>query len=63
MQAWAGEGRGAVATCLQNDFTGARLRGQGREEEEKEEKMYYDKSPIQYIRPCHHALHIDMPYT
>lgn len=28
LQTQAGEGRGAVATCLQNGFTGARLRGQ-----------------------------------
>lgn len=48
-----------MATCLQNGFTGARLRGC----EDKEERMYYDKSPIQYTRLCHHALHIDMPYA
>lgn len=48
----AGEGRGAVATCLQSGFAGARLRG---------ERMHYEKSPMHRTRLCHHALHIDMP--
>lgn len=61
LQTWAGEGRGAVATCLQNGFRGARLRGHVGEEEEG--GTYYDKAPIHNTRHCHHALHIDMPYA
>lgn len=34
LQTQVGEGRGAVATCLQSGFTGARLWGREREQEE-----------------------------
>lgn len=61
LQTQADEGRGAIATCLQNGFKGARLRVlQG---EEEEGGMYDDKAPIEDTKHCHHALHIDMPYA
>lgn len=36
---------------------------ENRRREDMEERMDYDKSPIQHTKLCHHAVHIDTHYA